>query len=124
MRRRVLVVLGFVVLIALLVVVIASARSLWWWIEVHTGTVNEPGPYYGFWSGFGSDIGESTLFVGMIGLYRKFNCHSKGCWRLAHHDYDLDGVTYRVCRVCHPGIDHRNRPHRHHFREHHERTHQ
>jgi hypothetical protein len=25
------------------------------WLAVHTGTVNEPGPYYGFWSGFGSD---------------------------------------------------------------------
>jgi hypothetical protein len=25
------------------------------WPAVHTGTVNEPGPYYGFWSGFGSD---------------------------------------------------------------------
>jgi hypothetical protein len=20
------------------------------WLQVHTGTVNEPGPYYGFWS--------------------------------------------------------------------------
>jgi len=28
------------------------------WLAVHTGTVNEPGPYYGFWSGFGSDLAE------------------------------------------------------------------
>lgn len=33
------------------------------WLAVHTGTVNEPGPYYGFWSGFGSDIAE----FGIIG---------------------------------------------------------
>jgi hypothetical protein len=33
------------------------------WLAAHTGTVNEPGPYYGFWSGFGSDIAE----FGIIG---------------------------------------------------------
>jgi hypothetical protein len=33
---------------------------------VHTGTINESGPYYGFWSGFGSDIEEFGI-LGAIG---------------------------------------------------------
>src|SRR5262245_55206107 len=36
------------------------------WLAVHTGTVNEPGPYYGFWSGFGSDLAEFSI-LGAIG---------------------------------------------------------
>src|SRR3954467_10579080 len=27
------------------------------WLQVHLGIVDEAGPYYGFWSGFGSDLG-------------------------------------------------------------------
>lgn len=34
---------------------------------MHTGTVNEPGPYYGFFSGFGSDLGEYTLVFTLLG---------------------------------------------------------
>jgi hypothetical protein len=48
------------------------------WLAVHTGTVNEPGPYYGFWSGFGSDIAEFGI-IGAIGtgayqMVKKYNC--------------------------------------------------
>ena len=46
---------------------------LWYWIEVHTGTVNESGPYYGFWSGFGSDIAEVALIGGLIHMARARN---------------------------------------------------
>jgi hypothetical protein len=38
---------------------VLNARPVDHWLAVHTGTVNEPGPYYGFWSGFGSNLTES-----------------------------------------------------------------
>ena len=41
-------------------------QHLWLWIETHTGTINESGPYYGFWSGAGSDIGEAAILGGVI----------------------------------------------------------
>ena len=79
----------------------------WWhalqhWLAVHTGTVNESGPYYGFWSGFGSDIGEVAIIGGVIQLYRKHNCHVRGCLRIAHHEYTMGGVVYHLCRKHHP----------------------
>lgn len=82
----------------------------WWshlfhWFQVHSGTVNESGPYYGFWSGAGSDIGEVAIIGAVIATARKFNCHIKGCWRLAHHEYEMDGVKYHLCRKHHPAID-------------------
>lgn len=57
---------------------------LWW----HFG-ISGAGPWYGFWSGFGSDISELTL-VGI--LYRTIICHEMGCWRPGHH--------YRGTIVC------------------------
>lgn len=71
------------------------------WLAVHTGTVNEAGPYYGFWSGFGSDIGEIAIIGGMVTIYRKHNCHVKGCWRIARHP--VPGTDFIVCRRHMPG---------------------
>jgi hypothetical protein len=81
------------------------------WLAVHTGTVNEPGPYYGFWSGFGSDLGEITLIgviLGALGTwYRRNNCHIDRCRRLSHRqvsglDEHGQPVTFHVCRRHHP----------------------
>ena len=58
------------------------------WLAVHTGTVNEAGPYYGFWSGFGSDLGEVTLIGAVLGTYYKHNCHHPRCWRVGRHVVD------------------------------------
>jgi hypothetical protein len=58
------------------------------WLAVHTGTVDEGGPYYGFWSGFGSDLGEVTLIGAVLGTYYKHNCHRRGCWRVGRHMVD------------------------------------
>src|SRR5260370_15978222 len=59
------------------------------WLQVHTGTINEPGPYYGFWSGFGSDIEEFGILgavgAGIYQLVKKYNCHEPGCWRVGQH---------------------------------------
>lgn len=73
--------------------------SLWHWVEVHTGTVNEAGPYYGFFSGFGSDVGEVTLFFGIAAAYRHHNCHVKGCLFLGK---PVTGTPYVACPKHHP----------------------
>lgn len=72
----------------------------WWWIEVHTGTVNETGPYYGFFSGAGSDISEIAIFGAVIGGYHRVNCHVKGCWRIGRQH--VEGSSFVVCRRHHP----------------------
>ena len=69
------------------------------WLAVHTGTVNEAGPYYGFFSGFGSDIGEIAIVGGLISVYRRHNCEVHGCPRLARHQ---TAAGHRVCRKHHP----------------------
>jgi hypothetical protein len=109
-----------VVLLALLAFNFGAIRH---WGDIHTGTspvlcgqsVCANQPYYGFWSGFGSDLGEATLVAavigGTVGGYRKINCHSKGCWRIGHYELHVkhndsdQGTVYKVCRKCHPHID-------------------
>lgn len=55
------------------------------WMAVHTGTVNEAGPYYGFFSGFGGQLTPNPSVVVAIAIAaRHKNCHVKGCWRLGH----------------------------------------
>lgn len=81
----------------------------WWhvlqhWLAVHTGTVNESGPFYGFWSGFGSDIGEVTILAAVIGMFRHHNCGVHRCLRLGKHEYEMDGVTHKLCRKHHPAV--------------------
>jgi hypothetical protein len=90
--------------LALIVVVLAVIFAIWHdfyfhWFEVHTGTVQESGPYYGFWSGFGSDIGEATLIVGVGAAWRHHNCHVKGCARLGR---PVAGTPYIACPKHHP----------------------
>jgi hypothetical protein len=88
------------VVVATLAIIFATWHDFYFhWFEVHTGTVNESGPYYGFWSGFGSDIGEATLVVGLVAVYRHHNCHVKGC---AHLGRRVDGTPYVACPKHHP----------------------
>jgi hypothetical protein len=88
------------VVIAVLAIIFATWHDFYFhWFEVHTGTVNESGPYYGFWSGFGSDIGEATILVGLVTVYRHHNCHVKGC---AHLGRKVDGTPYVACPKHHP----------------------
>ena len=70
---------------------------LWYWIEVHVGAVRETRAYYGWWSGFGSDLGEVTLLGGAIAVWHHHNCHNGGCWRLGKHATP-DG--YKLCKTC------------------------
>jgi len=80
----------------------------WWhlvqhWLAVHTGTVNESGPYYGFWSGFGSDLGEVAIVGGLVHMARQHTCHEPGCWRIGHFA-DASG-TFKLCGRHHPDIE-------------------
>ena len=83
---------------------IVHGRLFGHWLQVHTGVVNEPGPYYGFWSGFGSDLEEFGI-LGAIGaalyqLVKRYNCHEPGCWRLGNHP-TADG-RFHFCYRHHP----------------------
>jgi hypothetical protein len=70
------------------------------WLAVHTGTVNEAGPYYGFFSGFGSDLSEIALLGGVLAMVRHRNCEVRRCWRLSRHQ---TAAGHRVCRRHMPG---------------------
>ncbi len=74
-----------------------------WHLFLHwTGSDNVSGPYYGFWSGFGSDLGEVALLGSMIALFRHRNCNVKGCWRLGHIDPEHG---HPACRKHHSKRD-------------------
>jgi hypothetical protein len=85
-----------------------SAWHLWFplqhWLAIHTGTDDEGGPFYGFFSGFGSDFGEYTLAASALAVWKRFSCHTWWCPRHGHYDFtDLAaGLTYKLCRHCHP----------------------
>lgn len=74
------------------------------WFLHFTGSDNVSGPWYGFWSGFGSDLGEYviavTLATGLVGWWRRHNCHIHRCWRLQWHPHPDHG--HPVCRRHHP----------------------
>lgn len=75
---------------------------IWHWFLHWTGSDNVSGPQYGFWSGFGSDIGEVTLVGAVLAAARHKNCHVKGCWRLGHIDPDHG---HPACRRHHSRAD-------------------
>lgn len=78
----------------------------WHWIEIHTGVLPlTPNRGYNFFSGFGSDLGEVTLIGAVVVGYRHANCHIQKCFRLARHEYEMDGVKYRLCHKHHPKTD-------------------
>ena len=87
-----------------LVLWLQHARLMGHWLQIHTGTVNEPGPYYGFWSGFGSDLAEFSILgaigAGVYQLVKKYNCHEPGCWRIGNHP--AAGGQFLLCYRHHP----------------------
>jgi hypothetical protein len=90
--------------VALVLTWILNAHAVNHWLGVHTGTVNESGPYYGFWSGFGSDLAEFGI-LGAVGtaiyqLVKKYNCHEPGCWRVGTHP--AAGGEFLLCYRHHP----------------------
>jgi hypothetical protein len=68
------------------------------WLYHYFG-VNGSGPWYGFWSGTGSDIGELAIVGGLASLVRHKNCEVKHCLRLGRH---TTAAGHKVCRRHHP----------------------
>jgi hypothetical protein len=58
-----------------------------------TGASNTSGTAYGFWSGFGSDLGEAAIIGALLNHYRSHRCAN--CWRLGRHE--VEGTHYRTC---------------------------
>jgi len=105
LRRHPLVVItSITVALVAATVWLLHVRNLGGWLQLHLGIVNEPGPYYGFWSGFGSDIAELSILgataTAVYQLVRKFNCHEPGCWRVGNHPA-ADG-QFMLCYRHHP----------------------
>lgn len=47
-----------------------------------TGADDTAGTWYGFWSGFGSDLGEFAIITV---VWHHLNCHESGCMRIGRH---------------------------------------
>ena len=113
--------IGVIAVVLAVIVTIIVSDGIRNWLALHTGVLNGgPDPFYNFWSGIGSDIGEVTLISAVgIGVYtgvRKVNCHSKRCWRIGHHQ--LEGTPYILCRHHHPGVPNGGATHEHILNEH------
>lgn len=58
---------------------------------------------YQWWSGLGSDFGEYTIALALVGgilrSYRQHECHVESCWRPAWHPDPKHG--HPVCRRHH-----------------------
>ena len=111
--RPIIIVALTVAVIAGLVVWLQHARLVGSWLQVHTGIVNEPGHYYAFWSGFGSDLAELSILgaiaTGIYQLVKKYNCHEPGCWRVGNHP-TADG-QFHLCYRHHPDFQGRKPNH-------------
>jgi hypothetical protein len=84
-----------------------------WIVSYWQQVINPTSNTYGFWSGFGSDIGEVALIGGVYHLLAVSRCHQggdglRGCRRHGKFDFkDPDtGVTYRLCSKHHPSAHH------------------
>ena len=92
---------------AALICAASAAIALWvlhaplfgHWLQVHTGTVNEPGPYYGFWSGFGSDLEEFGI-LGAIGagIYKLVKRHTMMLGPIRCNGQSHHGISPHVFR--------------------------
>jgi hypothetical protein len=105
MKWRLILIVGLSCAVVVSVIVwLLHARLVGNWLQVHTGTINESGPYYGFWSGFGSDLEEfgilGAIAAAFYQLVKKYNCHEPGCWRIGNHPA-ADG-QFHLCYRHHP----------------------
>jgi hypothetical protein len=80
--------------------------AVWHWFLQVTGTANESGKWYGFWSGFGADLEEFGIVVIIYGVYRRNKCQS--CPRLVLKGGlgKVEGTHYETCRKHTTTADH------------------
>jgi hypothetical protein len=67
------------------------------WLLRVGGIDDTAGPWYALWSGFGSDIAELAI---VAAIFRKINCHARGCWRIGLHR--VPGTPYTTCARHNP----------------------
>lgn len=72
------------------------------WLAHILGLDNLSGPWYGFWSGIGSDLGELAITGTLAASVRRHNCHIPRCWRLGRFPVTFAGRPYVVCGRHHP----------------------
>jgi hypothetical protein len=111
-RWRLVGLVGVAVVIAAGVIAWAlDARVVDRWLATYTGIDDLSGSWYGFWSGFGSDLAELGLIgavaTGVYQMVRKYNCHEPRCWRVGTHPA-ADG-QFLLCYRHHPDF-HGRRP--------------
>jgi dipeptide/tripeptide permease len=68
---------------------------IWHWFIAVTGTADESGKWYGFWSGFGGS--NIVLLGGVFAYYRAHECHNAKCHWPSRH---TTAKGYRLCRRC------------------------
>ena len=61
------------------------------------GVYNGNSRWYLFWGGFGSCLSELAI---LVVVWRKINCHAKGCYRIGLHH--VEGTPYITCGKHHP----------------------
>jgi hypothetical protein len=61
------------------------------------GLVNPSGRWALFWGGIAGDLPEFAI-IALI--WRKVNCHAKGCYRVGLHH--VDGTHFVTCKKHHP----------------------
>jgi hypothetical protein len=96
LKWRPIVILGLTcAAVAAIAVWVVRRRHFGYWLQVHTGTVNVSGPYYGFWSGFGSDLEEFGILGGIAaaGIYQLVNYH--------HPDFQGRKPTHELIERLH-----------------------
>jgi hypothetical protein len=71
--------------------------GIWHFLLTVTGVNDEAGRWYAWWSGFAGILPEFAI---LALVWRKINCHAKGCYRVGMHH--VDGTPYITCRKHHP----------------------
>jgi hypothetical protein len=71
--------------------------GVWHFLLTITGTWDESSYWYAWWSGFAGDLPEFAI---LAIVWRKINCHAKGCYRVGRHH--VDGTPYITCAKHHP----------------------
>jgi len=69
------------------------------WLSHFLGLDNLSGPFYGWWSGAGSDLGEVAIVGALLATVRRHNCQVRRCWRIGRH---ITNGGHVVCAKHHP----------------------
>lgn len=69
------------------------------WLLHYMGASDLDGVWYGFWSGFGGIL-ERLIELTVIGgiLWHRYDCHERGCPRIARHTIETNGHHEMFCR--------------------------